>query len=67
MAGKGDPLPQDLRERARIAGPAQRNGHEGIFSEPPWPEMDDKALYGLAGEMVRAMLPHTEADKVALG
>lgn len=31
-----------------------------------WPDLDDAALYGLAGEIVRVVLPHTEADQVAL-
>lgn len=30
------------------------------------PELDDAALYGLAGEVVRAIEPHSEADPVAL-
>src|ERR687893_1889130 len=34
--------------------------------EPKWPELDDAARYGLPGEIVKAMEPHTEADPVAL-
>src|SRR5918999_2338137 len=34
--------------------------------EPRWPELDEVALYGLPGEIVGAMEPHTEADPVAL-
>ncbi len=34
--------------------------------EPKWPELDGAALYGLPGEIVGAMEPHTEADPVAL-
>jgi hypothetical protein len=34
--------------------------------EPKWPELDEAALYGLPGEIVGAMEPHTEADPVAL-
>jgi hypothetical protein len=34
--------------------------------EPPWPEMDTAAYYGLAGDFVRAMEPHTEADPAGL-
>jgi hypothetical protein len=30
------------------------------------PILDEKALYGLAGEFVETILPHTEADKAAL-
>ena len=31
-----------------------------------WPEMDPAAYYGLAGDFVRAMEPHTEADSAGL-
>jgi hypothetical protein len=34
--------------------------------ERPWPKLDDGALYGLAGEIVRTIAPHTEADPAAL-
>ncbi|MDQ3539502.1 MAG: YfjI family protein, partial [Chloroflexota bacterium] len=33
---------------------------------PSWPTLDDTALYGLAGEIVRAVDPHTEADPAAI-
>lgn len=32
----------------------------------PWPTLDDAALYGLAGEIVRTIEPETEADPVAI-
>jgi hypothetical protein len=40
-------------------------------TEPPtrpdrWPMLDPDALYGLAGEVVGTIAPHTEADPVAL-
>jgi hypothetical protein len=66
VASKRDLLPQDLRERARIGDSAQRDGNAETASKPSWPELDDKALHGLTGEVVLMMLPHTEADKVAL-
>ena len=66
MAGKGDSLPRDLQVRARIGASAESHGGAGIANDPRWPELDDKALHGLAGEVVLGMLPHTEADKVAL-
>jgi len=31
-----------------------------------WPVMDDAAYYGIAGDIVRTILPHSEADPVAL-
>jgi hypothetical protein len=31
-----------------------------------WPTMDEAAYYGLAGDVVRTMAPHSEADPVAI-
>lgn len=33
---------------------------------PPWPKSPKEAFYGLAGEFVRTIEPHTEADLVSL-
>jgi hypothetical protein len=33
---------------------------------PPWPAFPHEAFYGLAGEIVRAIEPHTEADPVGI-
>jgi uncharacterized protein DUF3987 len=33
---------------------------------PSWPKLDDAALHGIAGEVVKAIEPHSEADPVAL-
>ena len=33
---------------------------------PVWPILDDAALHGLAGDVVRLIEPHTEADPVSL-
>lgn len=33
---------------------------------PPWPTLAEKALHGLAGEIVRTIDPYTEADLTAL-
>ncbi len=52
-----------LQEAAKRAA---ANGNEGGTSLPPWPTLDEKALYGLAGDIVRLIAPHTEADPVAL-
>src|SRR5215469_5768348 len=32
----------------------------------PWPVLDDAALHGLAGDVVKALNPHTEADPVSI-
>ena len=34
--------------------------------DPEWPTLDDAALHGLAGDAVRLIEPHTEADPVSL-
>jgi hypothetical protein len=39
---------------------------EEEVAAPQWPVLDDKALYGLAGDIVRLIAPHTEADPVAI-
>jgi Protein of unknown function (DUF3987) len=36
------------------------------FAEPAWPVLHDGAYYGLAGEIVRSIEPHSEADPVAI-
>jgi Protein of unknown function (DUF3987) len=37
------------------------------ISAPPWPKpLSDAAYHGIAGEFVRTILPHTEADPAAL-
>jgi integrase len=57
--------------RAREREP-QRDGVPDVYlsslemPEPKWPELDDAARYGLPGEIVGTMEPHTEADPVAL-
>jgi hypothetical protein len=34
--------------------------------QPAWPTMGDDAYHGLAGDLVRAIEPHTESDPVAI-
>jgi hypothetical protein len=36
------------------------------LTEPNWPQLSDQALHGLAGDIVRAVGPHTEADPAAM-
>src|SRR5262245_19522985 len=45
------------------SGAAQVEPH---LAEPAWPAMDNAAYYGLAGEVVEIIKPHTEADPVAI-
>ena len=43
-------------------------GNSGLITseEPHWPTLGTEALYGLAGEIVRLISPHTEADDAAI-
>jgi hypothetical protein len=47
--------------------PDRRNGHAPAQVANPWPApLADEAFHGIAGDVVRAILPHTEADPAAL-
>lgn len=50
--------------RAKIKSPDQ----DAPNNEPaiPWPEISPEAFYGLAGEIIRAIEPHTESDPFAI-
>src|SRR6516162_9189532 len=41
-------------------------GSAPAYTPEPWPVLDDAALYGLAGEVVTCLAPHTESDPAAL-
>jgi hypothetical protein len=51
---------------------SERHGAEilhhpsGAIDRDPWPVIDDAAFHGLAGDFVRELIPHTEADPVGL-
>ena len=47
------------------AGPGA-GGSTPAYTPEPWPVLDDGALYGLAGEVVTCLAPHTESDPAAL-
>jgi hypothetical protein len=54
----------DIAERRGADTPAVPVDWQDAY---PWPEpMRDEAFYGIAGEFVRIVTPHTEADKHAL-
>jgi hypothetical protein len=46
--------------------PADGGQHARADDDIKWPTMDDAAYRGFAGEVVRTIEPHTEADPVAL-
>src|SRR6516225_6479353 len=50
-----------LSKARGIAPPTQMSAADDL-----WPAIDDAAYYGLAGEVVRAIDPHTEADPIAI-
>jgi hypothetical protein len=52
----------------RIRAKLSHNGDGDDFAEPiPWPKpLAEPAFHGLAGEIVRTIEPHSEADPVAL-
>lgn len=49
-----------------IAAIAPREVLDPSDYQASWPMLGDAALYGLAGNVVRVILPHTESDPVAL-
>ena len=57
----------DRIRRERFAREA-KNDNSGTETPPEesWPVLDDAALHGIAGEIVRTLAPHTESDPVAI-
>src|SRR6516225_8939068 len=45
---------------------ADTGGSTPGYTPALWPVLDDAALYGLGGEVVSCIAPHTESDPVAL-
>ncbi len=57
----------EAKTRARSAREVVVPDDEPPIPEPvPWPKLDDAALHGLPGGVVKAIEPHTEADPVAV-
>lgn len=50
---------------APVVPSAPRRGDD-LAAGHVWPTLDDAALYGLPGDIVRATQPHTEADRAAV-
>lgn len=45
----------------------ENKNSEGLIAKPAWPHpISEDAFYGIAGELIRAIEPHSEADIVAL-
>ena len=61
-----DESPSAPRAQANDSHQAVARGDRRQAQEIPWPELEPAALCGLAGDIVRAIEPHTEADRIAL-
>jgi hypothetical protein len=66
--------PEDDRRNGHKQGQGAAGGHDRAApsesrseqEQAVWPTLDDAALHGLAGDIVRAIEPHTEADPAVL-
>ena len=58
LGGQPDHQPEEQAPPLRATPPPRQT--------PAWPTLDGAALYGLAGLVVRAIAPHTEADPAAI-
>jgi hypothetical protein len=59
-------MPPDGADGLSRIGMAKLSTVQPDPTERPWPSLDPAALYGLPGEVERAIAPHTEADPVAI-
>jgi hypothetical protein len=54
-------------EPGGLVHPARTHARTDSATQPPWPgPLADEAFHGVAGDVVRAIRPHTEADDAAL-
>src|SRR5262245_44300396 len=61
-----DRFVSDDRDRDEV-GPNSQDEGVSVPTGPPWPDpLAEAAYHGLAGEYVRALEPHTEADPAAV-
>ena len=73
---KAEPPHEEPKQERRQEEPGQKGEQEqprtgAATSAPPfvetqWPVLNGDAMHGLAGDVVRAIEPHTESDPVAL-
>jgi hypothetical protein len=64
LAAATDPKPPGPGPAAETAG--VKAGIEDLPLPPALPELPEQALYGLAGDIVRTIEPHTEADPAGI-
>jgi hypothetical protein len=68
---KADPIDDPIEEYDRRKlyeryCPRSEQPAQPQQTKTPWPNMDDAAYHGLAGDIVNTISPHSEADEVAL-
>lgn len=66
MISEAEPVSEGKPVVVERKGKPDRYATQPGPSPTPWPELGERALYGLAGEVVTTILPHTEADSAAL-
>lgn len=67
VCSNGHHVPRDPSGKLLIDRTAQTDREPlGASSPPEWPTIDSAAFHGLAGELVRALDPYTEADATAV-
>ncbi|MGF1472108.1 MAG: DUF3987 domain-containing protein [Rubrobacteraceae bacterium] len=75
--GRLEELTRLVAASPEYRGPAESSEGENMLvdvdssaplqlTSPRWPTLAEEALYGLPGEIVKAIEPHTEADPVAI-
>jgi hypothetical protein len=53
-------------DKASPTDDVKKTANPNGLDPDPWPVLDKRALYGLAGEVVEEIAPHSEADPAAL-
>jgi hypothetical protein len=68
MSDDIEPTPWDRIDSRHLNGGKHHDAGPASTEAPdlPWPTIEIEAYYGVAGEIVRAIQPHTEADPIAI-
>jgi hypothetical protein len=66
MNGTGDGYDEFAKKMGWKDGPTLEGKPVSPPQEQPWPTLGQDALYGLPGDVVRLIAPHSESDPVAL-
>ena len=53
-------------DERRVEAGSSKISDACVSGAPSWPVLAEEAFHGLPGEVVKAVMPHTEADSVAL-